>query len=907
MGSFRKPAHTSILVLTSFIFQQIIPVALLWAPSTFADTTTLAPPTSSGTTTTTPSPFSQLGSTFSAAGNPGITANFNSCMGSGDTFGAQGGQVQQIVNAAKINSDGSTSGGAGGKNGKGAGAVPGANGPNCGNPAIPDASTLSCTSSVLQDGTGVFSLTKAQTYLSTTLQGSDAAALTCKSNQLTSASNELGCIAKQGQLLAQQIGSLSSVFQANITRFQQDDQTYKQRIGDRTSQISQINVLLNGDGGGTDANGNPVAGTGKKGLLQIAASLKTLTETTMPAAVAAAQNTAQTFANTGNTITQNVQYRTMSLIGNCFKNQPVNGQGYNCVPNGPNVSAEQFLECRYEQYAHVQNGTYDIRSSTNQQAQSAQTNLDAIFQQMFSNTPMSWTLPTDQSGSQAASTASYTATSLADAETQYTSQLSGITVNGVNLATEANQLLQVCQAQAVSAVANEQTSPSSYLGQSIEALYQQGTTNNANFSSTIQQNANAWTDAMTVLSQQNLPLNLVGCQPNYNSCVGQCAGTNTITMTSVPSVSCVSTCGQTSSAQQVSCLNQLNTQINGLYQGSGSQPAFTMNVTSQFPDTALPASALQCKGILGCIAQLQATSKQISTIKTQLTTADTSYINQARQSTAQFATQLSQLLGSQSSALRSKMDSLNTQLRSLGISKVGSTPIQSAQLEYDTGDNGQPGLPKMPTNMLGLIGGNMSPPMPDVTDPGFADADGFQDAENKVQDSQSKLSDAESQVQNLESSCLTSSNTKVLATIANEANTYSTEGCSQVNNACDAGQPGGGISSLFGVVSTMDPSINGDAALALQGMQGSCGDSSSTNSSVQQCFSACAPNMDAACTNAAAISQATDKTACSPAFAAVQKLPKPTTCKQLVSNITSNQKNLTVGGGSQGAASGTAQ
>jgi hypothetical protein len=766
MGSFRKPAHTSILVLTSFIFQQIIPVALLWAPSTFADTTAPA----------VPSPFSQLGSTFNAVGNPGITANFNSCMSTGDTFGASGGQVQQIVNASKvtINPDGSTStkattnpdgsintsgGAAGGKNGKGGAAAAGANGPGCGNPVIPSDSSFSCTTPRFNPG-GTFDPNAIDTYISQMIGDSNPAPkssmlgeLSCKKGQLDSASAEVSCIAKQGQLLAQQIGSLSSVFQANITRFQQDDQTYKQRIGDRTSQISQIGALLNGDGGGTDANGNPIAGTGKKGLLQIAASLKTLTETTLPAAVAAAQNTAQTFANTGNTITQNVQYRTMSLIGNCFKNQPVNGQGYNCVPNGPNVSAEQFLECRYEQYAHVQNGTYDIRSSTNQQAQSAQTNLDAIFQQMFNNTPMSWTLPTDQSGSQAASTASYTATSLADAETQYTSQLSGITVNGVNLATEANQLLQVCQAQAVSAVANEQTSPSSYLGQSIEALYQQGTTNNANFSSTIQQNANAWTDAMTTLSQQNLPLNLVGCQPNYNSCVGQCAGTNTITMTSVPSVSCVSTCGQTSSAQQVSCLTQLNTQINGLYQGSGSQPAFTMNVTSQFPDTALPASALQCKGILGCIAQLQATSSQISTIKTQLTTADTSYINQARTSTAQFATQLSQLLSTQSSALRSKMDSLNTQLRSLGIQQLTASPIQSSPLTYDQGANGQPGLPQMPTNMLGLIGGGMSPPMPDVTDPNFANPDGFQDAENKVQAQQTTVADLESTLQGLESTC----------------------------------------------------------------------------------------------------------------------------------------------------------
>ena len=348
MGSFRKPAHTSILVLTSFIFQQAIPVALLWAPSfAAADTTTAA----TTTTATTASPFSQLGSNFSAAGNPGVTANFNSCLSDDNTLGASGGQVQQIVNAAKINSDGSTSGGAaaGGKNGKGgAAAASGANGAGCGNPVIPSDSSFSCTTPRFNPG-GTFDPTTIDTYISQIIgdanpapKSSMLAELSCKKGQLDSASNEVSCIAKQGQLLAQQVGSLSSVFQANITRFQQDDQTYKQRIGDRTSQISQINDLLNGDSGGTDANGNPVAGTGKKGLLQIAASLKTLTETTLPAAVSAAQNTAQTFANTGNTITQNVQYRTMSLIGNCFKNQPVNGQGYNCVRTGRTFQRSNF-------------------------------------------------------------------------------------------------------------------------------------------------------------------------------------------------------------------------------------------------------------------------------------------------------------------------------------------------------------------------------------------------------------------------------------------------------------------------------------------------------------------------------------------------------------------------------------
>lgn len=835
MGSVRKSANTSILVLTSFALQQLIPLALIWAPSTFADATT---------TSTTASPYSPQGSNFSSLG-AGVTANFNSCVaaGGGNAFGAQGNQVQTLANAAGINADGSTSGKnnvsatKGGKGGAG-----GANGQSCGNPVIPDASSFECSSNQLGDGAGNFDPKKAESYLKTTLEGTDQGQLSCRKNELDSASKEMSCIAQQGQLLAQQIGSLSSVFQANITRFQQDDTTYKQRIGDRTSQISQINALLNGDGGSTDANGNAVPGTGREGLLKLQSDMKILTEQTLPQQITNAQNMAQSFANTGNTITQNIQYRTMSLIGNCFKNQPVNGAGYNCVPNGPNVSAEQFLECRYQQYSHVQNGVYDIRSSTDQTANSNQANLDAIFTQMFQDSPLSWVLPTDQQSSQAASTASYTATNLQAVESQFTSQLSGITINGVNLAQEANQLLAVCQAQAVTAVQNEQTSPSSFLGQSVENLYQTGTTNNSSFSQNVQTNADAWQQAMTVLSQQNLPLNLVGCQPDYSSCVSQCSGGNVLTATGVPSVSCVSTCGQTSSAQQVSCLKQLQTQLNGLYSGGSTIPNMTMNITSQFPDTAIPASALQCNSISGCIALLQQRSQEVSAAKTQLQTAEQNYVQQARQSTQQFVTMLSQALATQSNGLRSQINNLNATLRSLGISKLSQQPIQAAQLDYETDDNGKPGLPKMPTNILGLIGGNMSPPMPDVTDPNFADADGFQDAEDKVDDQQDKLSDAIAEIQSLESSCIKSANKQTLQDISSSAQTFTTMQCPAVNAAC--GDATTALNTvLYTLVNGTGANLNGDALRSLNGIQTSCTkDSKLLSQCVQLCQNYQVPN-----------------------------------------------------------------
>jgi hypothetical protein len=165
-----------------------------------------------------------------------------------------------------------------------------------------------------------------------------------------------------------------------------------------------------------------------------------------------------------------------------------------------------------------------------------------------------------------------------------------------------------------------------------------------------------------------------------------------------------------------------------------------MSVPAQFPDTQIPTAALQCRGINGCVTQLQALNDQVNQAKTTLTTGREAYETQARQSTDQFTQQVAALLNNQSAQLRKQLSSVNSQLQGLGVAGNISFPnIQGAQMQYETNSDGSQGLPKMPDDVMKLIGGKMSPPMMDLSDNSNNDSSAMAEGLNKAKDNLQKV------------------------------------------------------------------------------------------------------------------------------------------------------------------------
>jgi hypothetical protein len=403
-----------------------------------------------------------------------------------------------------------------------------------------------------------------------------------------------------------------------------------------------------------------------------------------------------------------------------------------------------------------------------QAAASTSDTVKNIFKQMFDNTPLSWKMPTDLASATAVASAAYTTTDIKGLQ-QYVNQLPSVTINGTSLQAAVGNVLAACYSNAKIQADNERRSPNSVIYDAYFKQSQAEQASKTNLDSLLDGYTNQWTEAMTALANQNLPLKTESCKSG---------GANTATTGTQSQFAAVAT-------YEVNCLTDVQNQMMSLLKGDSNQTPFTMQVTGQFPDTQIPPGALQCRGLNGCVTLLQQRSKEVTNLKQQLTTQEQSYIQQAKTSTQQFVTQMSQLLSQQSAALRSRMDNLNQMLRKYGISKVSARPIRGERLHFYEGENGQEGLPKMPDDMLALIGGNMNPPMPDVTDPDFADADGFREAQNKLGKSSTKLEELKDFLKSQETACATS-DLKDRMTLAKAAlKDFDAAKCGYIANQCD--------------------------------------------------------------------------------------------------------------------------
>jgi hypothetical protein len=599
---------------------------------------------------------------------------------------------------------------------------------SCGATAVPDASSISCDSTSVQTG-GNFDPQKLQLKIDGLLlldggskksspgdeddedvTGGKTGSLTCELNEFGTIKQEMACVQNQGQLLAQQIGSLAQIYQQNITRFQKDDQAYKQREGDRQSQLDAIQKLLGGN-----------KNSGTKGLLGEQADLQKLVNDTMPQDIAKALSDQKVVANQRAVILENIQKHTMSLTGDCFKTNAK--AGYKCTPGGPDLSPENYIVCMYGKYAHVKNGQYVQGALADSNATSAQNTLQGILDQMTSMTSLSWSTPTDPTSAAATAQKPSYGNTIQDLINNFVSKTNGMTVNGISVATTITNELQSCYLSAQAEVASERTDPSSAISQAQFQQTQSETAMKAGFDQKLEQYSQKWTEAMGVLSAQNLPLNLTNCKSQDITYEGN-------------------------------CLTDVQNQITGLLKGDASQAPFTMNVPAQFPDTQIPTTALQCRGINGCVTQLQAVNDQVTQAKTTLTTGREAYETQARQSTDQFTQQVAALLNNQSSQLRKQLASINSNLQGLGVSgNIGFPNVQGKPMEYETNQDGSQGLPKMPSDVMALISGKMSPPMMDLTDNSNNDGSALAGGVKKVQENLQKVQTVRSKWESLESEC----------------------------------------------------------------------------------------------------------------------------------------------------------
>jgi predicted nucleic acid-binding Zn-ribbon protein len=119
-----------------------------------------------------------------------------------------------------------------------------------------------------------------------------------------------------------------------------------------------------------------------------------------------------------------------------------------------------------------------------------------------------------------------------------------------------------------------------------------------------------------------------------------------------------------------------------------------------------------CYGIDGCLTSYQQLQSSLEKEITRVDTFKKDYVLKGNQGVEGFTKQAAASLTQQNQALNDRIKSMNSILSGLGVGEgVEFEKVEPESLEYDE----KTGLVKQPKNVVALIGGQMNPPLLDVT------------------------------------------------------------------------------------------------------------------------------------------------------------------------------------------------
>jgi hypothetical protein len=575
-----------------------------------------------------------------------------------------------------------------------------------GNSIGPSADSLSCTA-LAPGGLVSAKIFKAK------MDAIDAAIgnVTCEKNKIAAVKSELSCMTSQADMLTQQISAMQAAYQQNIQKMQQDVAQIDQVIKDRETQESDVANKLGGQGAG--------GSMGAAGLLDIRKRLQDGITATVPDAIQQLKNKMTQTDTAKAAFEEQVENRKMVLTNKCFDSP--RQQSWKCTPDGPMVSAREYVLCRFEQNNNGLDTKSGNKNRSNEVAQinaaNKKNSLESILGQIFSQTPQKTQVP-GAAGAPPATDPDAAAPMLMTVEqieAKYGDALATFDGQGVPVHDFIMQQLGYCYQTAEQTVNREKNLKSSPVGakkiefeMAVDNLKVEG-------NKLLEANSLVWTEAMAGLTGQHLPLTL-------NKCINQAGKT------------------------QVACLEDLQTNMQNLLQGNGIVGFVNMQVKGTDPKTAI---SFTCNGINGCITSLQNVQRNLAVEKTRLQTGKKQYVLQSRQSTDNFTKQAAAMMSAQGQALNNKLKNLNSVLSSMGIGGIRIRDVQGEPMKYD-----ENGLPMPPNSAVQLIGGMMNPKMLDVSGSTFAESlEDVARGSQKLEEKLAPLSEAKEKLSLLKSSC----------------------------------------------------------------------------------------------------------------------------------------------------------
>lgn len=525
----------------------------------------------------------------------------------------------------------------------------------------------------------------------------------CQKSQMGALQAQMNCVQQKQTMLLKQIGSLQDAFVKNIQKMQQDVQKLDASIVDRTAQQEDVRNKLDG------AQGSP-------GMISLQDEMQKAVEEDLPSKVTSFELALKKIENDKKNLEQTVFSQKMGLVSQCF-NQSSSagisaGTPFRCTPNGPSVSAREYVLCRYEQNRTLGNrGVIEQDPLLAAQAKSERNALEDLLNTIFNDAPRG--IGQNQNSAEAAvqeANRGVRIQSLSDLDRYYGDALARYNGRGLNIRGFVQETVKRCYSSANQVVEAKRTKPSSDIGTMINTIQTQEAEAKTAMNQFIEKNAQLYEKGIRALTGNSMPL------------------------------SGVDVCKNAAPQIRIRCIQDEQKNLEGLLTGRVQQSRMNIFVKGTNTATYIP---IQCMGLNGCVRVLNNVEHNLELEKKRVETFKKDYILAAKQQVQSFVRAMASQFSQQSADIQNSLQSLNARLGALGVAGLKLEPYPSEESEESDG------LPRPPKNIFGLIGSQMNPPM--VKLDGDAISDSMKELSEKSKDLEQKLGEAQAYAQKLKS------------------------------------------------------------------------------------------------------------------------------------------------------------
>ena len=403
--------------------------------------------------------------------------------------------------------------------------------------------------------------------------------------------------------------------------------------------------------------------------------------------------------------------RKMGLVRQCFENRKFSKK-HRCSPNGPPVSAKEYLSCRYQQNAYLgsdgktvkRGGTGRGKSFVQQQAERDASQLASLLDQILNEMPATPEIPSDPEGASEYAASSVKIRSVFDLYNQYEGDLRALNGKGINVEKFFKAIMGICHNRATAIVNREQKIESSSISRRRFAIRRFKDQIKVQATSLLGQATSSYNMAIKSLTSHSPPTNVRACldgEPSY----------------------------------QLACMKTSQRTLQALLDGSDPHSVASITVTGV--RSSLPP--VNCAGLRSCVAQMDNMVVNLDREVASISGFKKRYVFMTNNGIQSFTQQMIDTMSPQTALLDQYEKFINQRLGAIGVDGVDFGRVEGEELP-EFGPDGEE-IIKAPTSLLGLIGGNASPPLIDFNSGGSQTA--FSSISDKKEEIAERLADVE--------------------------------------------------------------------------------------------------------------------------------------------------------------------